>query len=121
MIIKRVAKTKTGAFLDSNLDRLSDAILILGLIYSGFVNFIFGYILMFLIIMISYIRARSENEGVDMKGIGIMERAERVIILMIALNVETWIYYFSGLNSGTPWITFNPFIILNRAITSPMA
>lgn len=102
--------TKTGAFLDSNLDRLSDAILILGLIYSGFLNFLLGYIIMFLIIMISYIRARAENEGIDMKGVGFMERAERLIILMIALNIETWVYYFSNLISGTPWTVFNPLI-----------
>lgn len=109
--------TKTGAFLDSNLDRISDAILILALIFSGFINFIVGYIIMFLIIMISYIRARSEKEGVSMKGVGIMERAERIVILMIALNVETWIYYFSGLRSGTPWVIFNPIITGKAPVT----
>lgn len=103
-------KTKSGAFLDSNLDRLSDAIMIFGLIYGGFINFIFGYFIMFLILMISYIRARAENEGLDMKGVGFMERAERLIILMIALSIETWIYHFSGLLTGTHWLVFNPLI-----------
>jgi len=102
--------TKTGAFLDSNLDRLSDAILILGLVYGGFVNFLLGYLIMFLIIMISYIRARAENEGIDMRGVGFMERAERLILIMVALSVETWIYHFSTLINGTPWIVFNPII-----------
>ncbi len=102
--------TKTGAFLDSNLDRLSDALLILGLVYGGFVNFLLGYLIMFLIIMISYIRARAENEGIDMRGVGFMERAERIILIMVALSVETWIYHFSALIIGTPWIVFNPII-----------
>ena len=102
--------TKTGAFLDSNLDRLSDAIMILGLIYSGIINFIVGYIMMFLVIMISYIRARAENEGINMKGIGFMERAERVVFLMSALTVETWIYHFSVISTGEPWVVYNPLI-----------
>jgi len=63
-----------------------------------------------LIIMISYIRARAENEGIDMRGVGFMERAERLILIMVALSVETWIYHFSTLINGTPWIVFNPII-----------
>lgn len=110
-VARRTGKmTKTGAFLDSNLDRLSDAILILGLIYSGLLNFLLGYIIMFLIVMISYIRARAENEGIVMKGIGYMERAERVISLMFALILETWIYFFSKFMTGKPWTTLNPLI-----------
>ena len=53
--------------IDSNLDRLSDAVIILGLIYGGFVHFLLGYVIMFLIIMISYIRARAENEVINLK------------------------------------------------------
>lgn len=110
-VARRTGKmTKTGAFLDSNLDRLSDAIMIFGLIYGGFINYTLGYFIMFLILMISYIRARAENEGIDMKGIGFMERAERLIILMVALSIEIWIYHFSDLITGTRWLVFNPFI-----------
>ena len=108
--------TKSGAFLDSNLDRLSDAILILGLIYGGFLHFLLGYTIMFLIIMISYIRARAENEGINMKGIGFMERAERIIFLLIALILETWFYYFSELITGKPWTIYNP-IITSKPVT----
>ncbi|MFX1571931.1 MAG: CDP-alcohol phosphatidyltransferase family protein [Promethearchaeota archaeon] len=110
-VARRTGKmTKTGAFIDSNLDRLSDALLILGLIYGGFVNFLIGYLIMFLIIMISYIRAKAENENIDMRGVGFMERAERLILIMVALSIETWVYHFSALFTGEPWIVFNPFI-----------
>jgi len=88
--------SKTGAFLDSNLDRLSDAAIILGLALGNFLHFIFGYIIIFLIIMISYIRARAENEGIDMKGVGFMERAERLIILWFAFITEYLFYLFFG-------------------------
>ena len=104
--------SKTGAFLDSNLDRLSDAAIILGLALGNFLHLIFGYIIIFLIIMISYIRARAENEGIDMKGVGFMERAERLIILWFAFIAEFWIYYLSNLIYGTPFELFFPIFIL---------
>lgn len=87
--------SKAGAFLDSNLDRVSDAAIILGLVLGNFLHFILGYLLIFLIIMISYIRSRAENEGIDMKGVGFMERAERLIILWFVFIAEYWLY-FSG-------------------------
>ena len=99
-----------GAFLDSNLDRVSDAILILGLTYGGFINYFFGYVLLFSVLMISYIRSRAETEGIDMRGVGIMERAERLLVLLIAIVLETWIYFLSEVITGNPWIIFVPYI-----------
>ncbi|MBY9010116.1 MAG: CDP-alcohol phosphatidyltransferase family protein [Candidatus Lokiarchaeota archaeon] len=104
--------SKSGAFLDSNLDRLSDAAIILGLALGNFLHFIFGYIIIFLIIMISYIRARAENEGIDMKGVGFMERAERLIILWFAFIAEYWIYFLSNLFYGAPFELFFPIFAL---------
>jgi phosphatidylglycerophosphate synthase len=86
-------ESQSGAFLDSNLDRLSDVALILGLIYANLICFLLGFIFLFLIIMVSYTRSRAENEGVDMKGVGFMERAERVIYLMFIISIESWIYF----------------------------
>lgn len=104
--------SKSGAFLDSNLDRLSDAILVLGLIIGGYFNYIVGFTILFLIIMISYIRARAENEGIDMKGVGFMERAERLIFLFFAFILEFWIYFLSNLMYGTPFTLFFPIFTL---------
>jgi phosphatidylglycerophosphate synthase len=103
-------ETQSGAFLDSNLDRLSDAILILGLIYGGLVNFLLGYIILFLVIMISYIRSRAENEGVNMKGIGFMERAERILFLLFAIIAELIFYFVTFLILREPITVFIPFI-----------
>jgi len=104
--------SKTGAFLDSNLDRLSDAAIILGLAVGNFLHFIFGYIIIFLIIMISYIRARAENEGIDMKGVGFMERAERLIILWFAFITEYLLFFLSNLLYGAPFELFFPIFTL---------
>jgi len=81
-----------GAYLDSNIDRISDSVIILGLIYGGLIDFLVGFIIIFLMIMISYTRARAEVEGVDMKGIGWMERAERLILLVLGLIIEIYVY-----------------------------
>jgi len=104
--------SKSGAFLDSNLDRLSDAMIILGLIYGGLIDYLLGFIILFLSIMISYVRSKAENEGVIMKGIGIMERAERILFLWVALIFECWIYYLSNAYTGSPFTLFFPIIMI---------
>lgn len=103
-------ETQSGAFLDSNLDRLSDAIFVLGLIYGGLVSYILGYIILFLVIMISYIRSRAENEGVNMKGVGFMERAERILFLLFTLIIELIIYFLTKLILDEPLTIFIPFV-----------
>lgn len=92
---KRGEETQAGAFLDSNLDRLSDAAIILGMIYGNLIHFLLGFFILFLILMISYTRSRAENEDVDMKGVGLMERAERLVYIMFILSFENWIYFLS--------------------------
>ncbi len=103
-------ETRAGAFLDSNLDRISDAVFILGLIFGGLVNYLLGYIILFLVIMISYTRSRAENEGVNMKGVGFMERAERIMFMMFALLAEMWFYFLTLLILGAPITIFVPII-----------
>ena len=103
-------ETQAGAFLDSNLDRLSDAICVLGLIYGGLLNYLLGYIILFLVIMISYIRSRAENEGVNMKGVGFMERAERILFLLFAIIGELIFYFVTDLSFNEPFAFTIPFI-----------
>ena len=109
---KTGTESKTGAFLDSNLDRISDAVVVLGLVYGGIIDFLHGYLLLFVVVMISYTRSRAENEGVSMKGVGLMERAERVLFLFFAFILETWIYFLTGLILGTPFSLFLPFVMM---------
>ncbi|UCD01516.1 MAG: CDP-alcohol phosphatidyltransferase family protein [Promethearchaeota archaeon] len=103
-------ETQAGAFLDSNLDRLSDAIFVLALVYGGLVDYLLGYIILFLVIMISYIRSRAENEGVNMKGIGFMERAERILFLLFTIIIELIVYFLTFLFLGKPFTVFVPFV-----------
>lgn len=102
----------TGAFLDSNVDRISDIIIIIGFVYGKLINFVLAFILMFLTIMISYTRAKAENLGLIMKGIGFLERAERLVILTVAIIVESWVYFLSSLFFQTPNTWFFPVFII---------
>jgi archaetidylinositol phosphate synthase len=78
--------TKRGAFLDSTIDRLCEVIYSLSLIEIGFEpRLVLAYT--GLSLMVSYGRARGESLGVSMSGVGLMERAERLIGLVITLVV----------------------------------
>ncbi len=105
-------ESNTGAFLDSNLDRVSDIIIILGLILGGLLHFLLAFIIMFLIIMISYTRAKAENQGLNMQGIGFLERAERLILLTLALIIESWIYNLTRIFLQTPVMIFFPIFMI---------
>jgi hypothetical protein len=60
--------------------------------------------------MISYTRSRAENEGVNMKGVGFMERAERILFLLFTLLFEMWFYFLTLYFLGAPILIFIPFI-----------
>lgn len=81
-----------GAFYDSTLDRLSEIVVYLGLLslYNdyrlelGDVGMIYTVLLaMAGSLMISYTRARAESLGIECS-IGLMQRAERVILIGVA-------------------------------------
>lgn len=75
-------QSKFGAFLDSLSDRISDASYILALNYMG-ANELLCYTLLVASYLISYARARGEGLGVQLKGVGLIERQERVIALIV--------------------------------------
>jgi CDP-diacylglycerol--glycerol-3-phosphate 3-phosphatidyltransferase len=77
--------TRFGALLDSTLDRISDAVVIIALIFWSVENeqdwlvpLIASLLLGFLI---SYIKARAEGLGIPCE-VGVAERAERLIVLL---------------------------------------
>jgi archaetidylinositol phosphate synthase len=83
--------SKFGGVLDSTLDRYSDLVIIGAIILGGLCDPFWGILAMVGSFMVSYVRARGELEGVRMAGVGLMERAERLIVLTIAaLLGYTW-------------------------------
>lgn len=83
--VARVMKKTTarGAFLDSNFDKVSEALIFIGIAIGGLSNPILAMIALSTSILVSYLRARAESLGIGLKGIGIGERAERLLILAI--------------------------------------
>jgi len=83
--VARVSKraTSRGAFLDSNFDKISEALIFIGIAIGGLSSPILAMIALSTSILVSYIRARAESLGIELKGVGIGERAERLLILSI--------------------------------------
>lgn len=83
--VARVMKKTTtrGAFLDSNLDKVSEAIIFIAIAIGGLSNPILAMIALSTSILVSYLRARAESLGIELKGVGVGERAERLLILAI--------------------------------------
>ena len=73
-----------GGFLDSVLDRYADAAIFISLIFSGLCTPFWGILALTNSLLVSYTRARAEAAGAKMETIGIVERPERLIILVIA-------------------------------------
>ena len=76
--------SRLGAFLDSVFDKLGECLILVAIICSGAVDILWGSIALASSILVSYVRHRAEPLGVNLKGVGVAERAERMIILIIA-------------------------------------
>ena len=83
--VARVMKKSTtkGAFLDANFDKVSEALIFIGIAIGGLSNPILVMIALSTSILVSYLRARAESLGIELEGVGIGERAERLLILSI--------------------------------------
>lgn len=83
--VARVMKKSTtkGAFLDSNFDKVSEALIFIGIAIGGLSNPILVMIALSTSILVSYLRARAESLGIELESVGIGERAERLLILSI--------------------------------------
>jgi CDP-diacylglycerol--glycerol-3-phosphate 3-phosphatidyltransferase len=81
--------SRFGAFLDSTLDRFSEAVIFLGLFiyFSGRGQNLELYLIYATVVgslMVSYARARAEGIGVQLKE-GLFTRLERVLLLIVGL------------------------------------
>lgn len=71
--------SKKGAFLDSILDKISESFIFIGIAVGGLASPLFCQVAISLSLMVSYARSRSESMGIELKGVGIGERAERLL------------------------------------------
>jgi archaetidylinositol phosphate synthase len=83
--VARVTKqsSKKGAYLDSVFDKISESIIFIGLAIGGLANPVISLVALSISLLVSYTRAKSEAVGVELKGVGIGERAERLLLIGI--------------------------------------
>lgn len=74
-----------GAFLDSVTDRFEDAVFGIVLYDLGLLSQYEAFFLLTGILMVSYTRSRGESLGLSMVGVGLMERAERLVLIFISV------------------------------------
>jgi CDP-diacylglycerol--glycerol-3-phosphate 3-phosphatidyltransferase len=85
-------RSRFGAFLDSTMDRFSEAIIYLGLLFfytrSGAGReIVLIYVAIVGSVMVSYTRARAEGLGLQCK-VGLLTRFERAAVLIAALVLD---------------------------------
>ena len=81
--------TRFGGILDSTLDRLSEAVLLLGILVvyareQSMLGIIFVGLTLISSLLVSYIKARAEALGLECE-VGLFTRPERVVVLAIGL------------------------------------
>lgn len=91
--------TPLGGYLDSVIDKVSEIIVFVGIMIGSFTNPVLVLVALSLSLLVSYTRAKGDGLGVDLKGKGIAERAERILIIAILgfipfqdnMSVALWI------------------------------
>jgi archaetidylinositol phosphate synthase len=76
--------SQRGAFLDSTLDRVSEVAVYLGILLGGYASPFIVLLALSLSLLVSYARAKGDALGVSLAGIGVGERSERLVVLIVA-------------------------------------
>jgi archaetidylinositol phosphate synthase len=75
--------SKKGAFLDSVFDKVAEVAIFGGIAFGQLADSFWCLIALGMSLLVSYTRARAESLGGKLKGVGIGERAERLLIIAI--------------------------------------
>ena len=83
--VARITKqiSKKGAFLDSVFDKIAEVLIFGGIALGQLADSFWCLVALGLSLLVSYTRARAESLGGKLEGIGIGERAERLLLIAI--------------------------------------
>jgi archaetidylinositol phosphate synthase len=81
--------SKKGAFLDSVFDKVAEVAIFGGIAFGQLADSSWCLIALGMSLLVSYTRARAESLGGKLKGVGIGERAERLLIIAIIGMIPT--------------------------------
>ena len=104
--------TRKGGFLDSIFDKIAEVAIFAGLLVGGFTEPIWVLLAITLSLLVSYTRSRAESLGIKMQGIGIGERAERLLVIAIIGMIPGLMPYAVGIVIVIAGVTFVQRIIV---------
>jgi archaetidylinositol phosphate synthase len=72
-----------GSYLDSMFDKIAEVAIFLGILIGGYAEPYLVLLAITLSLLVSYARAKSDAINIKLQGIGIGERAERLLVIAI--------------------------------------
>ena len=75
--------SKIGSYLDSMFDKIAEVAIFLGILVGGYAEPYLVLLAITLSLLVSYARAKSDALNVKLQGVGIGERAERLLVIAI--------------------------------------
>jgi len=72
-----------GSYLDSMFDKIAEVAIFLGILIGGYTEPYLVLLAITLSLLVSYARAKSDAINIKLQGIGIGERAERLLVIAI--------------------------------------
>jgi len=75
--------SKVGSYLDSMFDKIAETAIFLGILVGGYAEPYLVLLAITLSLLVSYARAKSDSLNIKLQGIGIGERAERLLVIAI--------------------------------------
>jgi archaetidylinositol phosphate synthase len=75
--------SKKGEYLDSMFDKISEVAIFLGILVGGYAEPYLVLLAITLSLLVSYARAKSDLINIKLQGIGIGERAERLLVIAV--------------------------------------
>ncbi len=103
--------SKRGDFLDHVFDRYSDILILGGIMISAYCDVLIGALAIIAVLMTSYMGTQAQALGCGRNYGGILGRADRLVILMIAPLAQMLVlYYFPS--GRLPFIYINNFTLI---------
>lgn len=83
--VARVAgkSSNKGSYLDSMFDKIAETAIFLGILIGGYAEPYLVLLAITLSLLVSYARAKSDALNIKLQGVGIGERAERLLVIAI--------------------------------------
>ena len=75
--------SQKGSYLDSMFDKIAEVAIFLGILVGGYAEPYLVFLAITLSLLVSYARAKSDALNVKLQGVGIGERAERLLVIAI--------------------------------------